>query len=164
LKTYLSDIHFEILGVSRQCSKDQIKKAFREQSMLWHPDKFSDNKEQWNEAHVRFIKIIEAYELLENYEPPKPKPKPTQKSEEKNFNAAQAKTKVRTNINRIRVKSSNVFAIGYDKINKVLQVEFKKGSIYEYYDVSEEIYFAFMNAESKGRFMGNLYKYKYRQV
>ena len=46
----------------------------------------------------------------------------------------------------------------------LLQVEFKNGSVYEYYEVPENVYVAFMNADSKGRFIGNLYKYKYRQV
>jgi len=167
LKIVLSDTHFEILGVNKQSSKEEIKKAYRKQSMLWHPDKFSNDKEKWESAHLKFIKIAEAYELLQNYEPPKIRE--TQKRADTNFKSAttnktaNAKTE-RANIIRIRVQSSNVFAIGYDKNSMILQVEFKNGSVYEYYEVPETIYVAFMNASSKGRFVGNLYKYKYRQV
>ena len=67
-------------------------------------------------------------------------------------------------ITRIRVKSSNVFAIGYNEETGTLQVEFKNGSVYEYYEVPENVFVTFMNAESKGRFIRNLYKYKYREV
>jgi hypothetical protein len=167
LKTILSDTHFEILGVSKQCSKEEIKKAYRKQSMLWHPDKFSNDKAKWEVAHLKFIKIAEAYELLKNYEPPKIRE--TQKPANTNFKSQTTNktttTKTdRTNIIRTRVQSSNVFAIGYDKNTMILQVEFKNGILYEYYEVPETIYFAFMNASSKGRFVGNLYKYKYRQV
>lgn len=162
MKILLSDIHFEILCVSRQSTKEEIKKAYRRQSMLWHPDKFSNDEIKWKEAHLRFIKIAEAYELLENYEPPKLKQVP--KPKESHFKSSPTSKADRANIIRTRVKSSNVFAIGYDKANKILQVEFKNGSVYEYYEVPENVFLAFMSAESKGRFIGNLYKYKYRQV
>lgn len=162
MKNILTDKHFEILGVSKQSTKDEIKKAYRKQSKLWHPDKFSNDISKWNEAHLRFVEIAEAFELLQNYQPPKLNDTP--KTKESTYKFTQKTKTERANISRTRVKSSNVFAIGYDKERKILQVEFKKGSIYEYYDVPESVFNEFMNAESKGRFMGNLYKYKYRQV
>ena len=71
MKVFLSDIHFEILGVNKQSTKDEIKKAYRKKSKEWHPDKFANDEEKWQIAHLKFIKITEAYELLKNYEPPK---------------------------------------------------------------------------------------------
>ena len=132
--------------------------------MLWHPDKFSNDKDKWNEAHHKFIKIVEAYELLENYEVPKLKEE--QKEDRSTFRPTHKNKSERANIVRLRVKSSNIFSVGYDSITKTLQVEFKNGIIYEYYEVPEIIYSAFMNAESKGKF-GNkniFYKYHYKQV
>lgn len=162
MKSNITDNHFKILGVTKQSSKEEIKKAYRKLSMLWHPDKFSNDKVKWGEAHLKFINIKAAYELLKDYIPTNLKE--TQKTKESNFQTAPKTKTGKPDIIRIRVKSSNVFAIGYDSVNKILQVEFKNHSIYEYYDVSETVYNAFMNAESKGRFMGNLYKYKYRRV
>lgn len=144
MKKYLNDSHFEILGVNKQSTNDEIKKAYRKQSMLWHPDKFSNDHAKWVEAHEIFIKIKEAYDLLKDYRPTE--------SDNCNF--------------RIRVKSTNIFAVGYDRANKVLKVEFRNGNVYEYYEVPHDIYIAFMNAESKGKFGKNyiFYKYKYKQV
>jgi len=51
--------YYEILGVSRTASDDEIKRAFRRLAKQYHPDA---NKEQGAEA--RFIEINEAYEVL----------------------------------------------------------------------------------------------------
>src|SRR6266566_4251462 len=50
---------YEVLGVSRSASEDELKKAFRRLAKQYHPD---TNKEQGAEA--RFIEINEAYEVL----------------------------------------------------------------------------------------------------
>ena len=99
---------------------------------------------------------------FKNYEIPKIEH--PQKPADTSFNLAITNKTGRADITRIRVKSSNIFAIGYDKNTKILQVEFKNDAVYEYYEVPENIYVTLMNADSKGRFMGNLYKHKYRQV
>jgi DnaJ-class molecular chaperone len=128
--------------------------------MLFHPDKFSNDESKWEEAHIKFNQISEAYNLLKNYEPENSYVHVNRSSNSQNSKS----NSKRADITRIRVKSSNVFSIGYDPVNKILQVEFRKGSVYEYYDVPEIVFHNFMNADSKGRFMSNLYKYQYQQV
>ncbi len=50
------------------------------------------------------------------------------------------------------VESSNIDEIGYDRETSVLQVTFKNGVTWEYYDVSEYVLEEFLMAESKGSY------------
>lgn len=52
---------------------------------------------------------------------------------------------------RTPVKSSNVKAIGYDADNKVLEVEFHNGGLYQYKQVPKLVYNRLMTAESIGK-------------
>lgn len=53
--------YYEVLGVNRDASADEIKKAFRKLAVKYHPDKNPDNKE---EAGEKFKESAEAYEIL----------------------------------------------------------------------------------------------------
>ncbi|OCT73871.1 dnaJ homolog subfamily B member 6-B isoform X2 [Xenopus laevis] len=53
--------YYDVLGVQRNSSPDDIKKAYRRLALKWHPDKNPDNKE---EAERRFKEVAEAYEVL----------------------------------------------------------------------------------------------------
>jgi len=57
--------YYDILGVSKTASADEIKKAYRKQALEWHPDRHKDDKEA---AEKRFKEINEAYQVLSNSE------------------------------------------------------------------------------------------------
>lgn len=54
--------YYEILGVSRDASDDEIKKAYRKAARDWHPDVAKDKPD----AEKRFKEINEAYQVLGN--------------------------------------------------------------------------------------------------
>jgi DnaJ-class molecular chaperone len=55
--------YYDVLGVGKNASASEIKKAYRKQALQWHPDR---NKS--NEATEKFKEINEAYEILSNPE------------------------------------------------------------------------------------------------
>lgn len=52
--------YYEILGVSRGASQDEVKKAYRKVAMQYHPDRNPGNKE----AEEKFKEAAESYEVL----------------------------------------------------------------------------------------------------
>lgn len=58
------------------------------------------------------------------------------------------------------VSSSNIATIGYE--DGTLEVEFLNGSVYQYFDVSENVYQGLMNAGSHGQFLNQVVKGNYR--
>lgn len=52
---------YEVLGVTKTSSVEEIKSAYRKSALKWHPDRNPDNKE---EAEIRFRECTEAYSVL----------------------------------------------------------------------------------------------------
>lgn len=58
----MSKDYYSILGVNKNASEAEIKKAYRKMAMQYHPDKNPNNKE----AEAKFKDAAEAYEILSN--------------------------------------------------------------------------------------------------
>lgn len=56
--------YYEVLGVAKSATADDIKKAYRKKAIQYHPDKNPDNKE----AEEKFKEAAEAFEVLSNPE------------------------------------------------------------------------------------------------
>ena len=62
---------------------------------------------------------------------------------------------------REAIESTNVKSVGH---SRVLEVEYVAGATYQYLDVPQDIYLAFLRAESKGRFLNAVIKPNYECI
>ncbi len=57
--------YYEVLGVSKSASADEIKSAFKKLALKWHPDRWvSGTEEEKKAAEEKFKEASEAYEVL----------------------------------------------------------------------------------------------------
>ena len=56
--------YYEVLGLQKGASEDEIKKAFRQLAKKYHPDLNPGDKE----AEAKFKEVNEAYEVLSDKE------------------------------------------------------------------------------------------------
>lgn len=56
--------YYEVLGLAKNASKEEIRKAYRKLAMKYHPDRNPDSKE----AEDKFKEVKEAYEILHDEE------------------------------------------------------------------------------------------------
>jgi curved DNA-binding protein len=60
----MAEDYYQVLGVDKKTSADDIKKAYRKLALKWHPDRNPNNKA----AEEKFKKISEAYAVLSDAE------------------------------------------------------------------------------------------------
>lgn len=75
---------------------------------------------------------------------------------------AELKTPEGTPMQRVPVSSSHIVSIGYEVATSTLEIEFKDGRIYQYFDVPEHIHDGLMGAASHGEYLSANIKGVYR--
>jgi preprotein translocase subunit Sec63 len=61
--------HLKALGLEFGASRDDVKKAYRDLSKVWHPDRFAEDPNLQQKAGEQLKAINEAYQQLKSYEP-----------------------------------------------------------------------------------------------
>ncbi len=56
--------YYEVLGVAREASEEDLKKAYRKLAMKWHPDRNQGDKD----AEAKFKELNESYDVLKDPE------------------------------------------------------------------------------------------------
>ena len=59
--------YFQILGVSKYSSPEEIKQAYKDLARVWHPDRFIDNPRLQKKATEKLKEINIAYEKLQSF-------------------------------------------------------------------------------------------------
>ena len=70
-------------------------------------------------------------------------------------------------MNRTQISSSNLRSVGFDPASSTLEVEFRHGGVYQYFDVPETHYAGLMSAYSHGSYFDTFIKnggYAYRHI
>lgn len=58
--------YYKVLGVDKNASQKDIKRAYKKLAMKWHPDKHSESPETKAQANRKFKEIVEAHDVLGN--------------------------------------------------------------------------------------------------
>lgn len=65
-------------------------------------------------------------------------------------------------MNRQPVSSSNVAEVGYDENQRIMEVLFRSGTLYQYFDVPPQIYAELMQSSSVGSYLNSNVKGQFR--
>jgi hypothetical protein len=63
------DVYYQVLEIEPGASPDEIKQAYRDLALVWHPDRFFDNPRLRQKAEEKLKRINVAYEFLKSYQP-----------------------------------------------------------------------------------------------
>ena len=61
--------HLKTLGLDLGASREDVKKAYRDLSKVWHPDRFAEDPTLQQKAGEQLKAINDAYRHLQSYEP-----------------------------------------------------------------------------------------------
>jgi len=66
-------------------------------------------------------------------------------------------------MDRKSIGSSMIRSIGYDADNSTLEIEFNSGSVWQYFDFPESLWYEFESSESQGTFFHREIKNQYSE-
>ena len=60
--------YYEILGIKKNATESEIKKAYRKLALKYHPDRIKGNEKEKEVAAKKFVEISNSFEVLSNPE------------------------------------------------------------------------------------------------
>ena len=66
-------------------------------------------------------------------------------------------------MDRKNIESSMISSIGYDAVISILEIEFKSGPVWQYFDFPEPVWYEFEASDSKGKFFHREIKGQYSE-
>lgn len=66
------DVYYQVLEIEPGSSQAEIKQAYRDLTLVWHPDRFPNNPRLQLKAEEKLKRINVAYEFLKSYQPQVP--------------------------------------------------------------------------------------------
>lgn len=64
--------YYQVLEIESGASQAEIKQAYRDLILVWHPDRFTDNLRLQQKAEEKVKQLNAAYEFLKSYQPQSP--------------------------------------------------------------------------------------------
>lgn len=171
-----AEYHRAMLFLSTPFTEPELKASYRCLIRQWHPDRYSSHPHLQDEATEKAKLINVAYEFLSEllednggiYRSAAPNStstwsradlQPQRRYEGKSYKAGFPDQSV----TEIFLKSSHIVSTGYHRSTQTLYIKFSSNTIYRYFGVAEQVYEAFLNSDSHGKFAHkNIYQ-SYRQ-
>jgi len=132
----------KLFNVDQNTDLKDLKTTYRNLVKEWHPDKFPQGHELFEEAEKKSLQIIDAYHFLVSIAPE------TKVANEEEYNVS-----VESGIADFKHKGS------------LLEVTFQDGATYEYFGVTSNMFAKLVNADKQHRFAKRniLNSYLYRK-
>jgi DnaJ domain len=103
--------HFQLLELDQTASLDEMKQAYKDLVMVWHPDRFGQNLRLRQKAESKLKQFNEAYEHLKQWytRPEKGKKPPSSSAPPSTRSAAATETQQRSYASAPHVKTSELY-------------------------------------------------------
>ncbi len=134
----------KLFSIEQEIDLKDLKKKYRNLVKEWHPDKFQEGDDLFEEAELKSTQIIDGYHFLISIAP---------------------ETK-ETNLPEYSETISTCRILDFDLKGQVLKIDFSNGDSYEYFGVSKKVFQKLINSDIPVRFAKrNIYdSFLYRKM
>ena len=172
--------HCSVLDIQAGFDERELKSAYRAAMVQWHPDKHQSDVELCEMALEKAKAINAAFEFLSELleqgaiEPRSKQGDSGRPDSDTAYGDYQTQHLYRgktyrtgfpdASVIEIFLKSSHIVSAAYNARDSILYIKFEGDTIYQYYDVPESTWRAFLAADSHGKYAHREIYYSYRSI